>query len=115
MAERRLIAIIAAMMLVTNSAEGQDATSIDDLRLIEDYVSKRAWRPLYEYLTANPHIVANKSPLATELCTFVQDVKRGNLDVFVSPWDRFVNANRFDPACNLRAASVTRTAGQVLY
>lgn len=115
MAERRLIAIIAAMLLVANGAKGQDATSVDDLRLIEDLVTKRAWRPLYDYLTDNPHIVRQKSPLASELCSFVQDVERGNLDVFVSPFDRLLNANRFDPSCNLRSASASQSSDTPVY
>lgn len=99
MAERRLIAIITAMLLVSDSANAQEGTTIDQLRLIEDLVINRSWRPLYEYLSENPQIVAGSSPLARELCGFVTDVERGDLDVFVSPWDRFRNSNRFDDAC----------------
>lgn len=107
MAERRLMAILTALLLVANSAKGQGTTTIDDLRLIEDFVSKRAWRPLYDYLTANPHIVSGGGPLGAELCAFVQDVESGNLDVFVSPWDRLINSNRFDSSCRLTQASLS--------
>ncbi|MDD9921783.1 MAG: hypothetical protein OXQ92_05815 [Boseongicola sp.] len=106
MAERRLIAIITAMLLVPNSATAQESATIDQLRQIEEMVTNRAWRQLYDYLSANPRIVSGNGPLATELCGFVTDVERGNLDVFVSPWDRFTNSNRFDENCVIQTAAI---------
>lgn len=116
MAERRLTAIIAALLLVANGAKAvETSASINDLRVIEDYVSKKAWRPLYDFLSSNPQLLSDKGPLSSELCTFVQDVERGELDVFVSRWDRLLNANRFDPTCNLRTASKRTPRGGTIY
>ena len=79
MANRRILAIVTALVLMGTSASSQQAASIAELRQIELLVSNQRWVELYNLVLRTPRLVQGTDPLANELRNFMRQVSLGRV------------------------------------
>lgn len=83
MPEPRLLAIITALLLIAGAPARADY-DIAQLQQIESYILQKDCAALWQYLVANPGIMAGNDALARELQIFVAATERGQLDCFAA-------------------------------
>lgn len=82
MSERRLLAVITAMLLVGSPAQSQQAASLEDLYELEELIVGKDCLALFSFVLARPYLLEGEDVLATELGLFVDDVQQGNVNCF---------------------------------
>jgi len=107
MPEPRLMAIITALMMMAGTTPARAAYDIGQLQQIEKYIVSKDCGALWQYLVANPEIMAGGDALARELRVFVTATERGQIGCFgarpepalvpQTPVVNFVTANRIEP------------------
>lgn len=79
MANRRILAIVTALVMLGSSASAQQTASIAELRQIEFLVSNEKWAELYNLVLANPRLTQGDDPLSLELRNFLRQVSLGRI------------------------------------
>jgi hypothetical protein len=79
MANRKILAIITALVMLGGPASSQQAASISELRQIEQLVAKQRWAELYNLIMAKPALTQGNDPLSLELRDFVRQVSLGRV------------------------------------
>ena len=79
MANRKILAIITALVMVGTSASSQQTTSIGELRYIEELVSTERWAELYSLILRYPRLTQGTDPLSLELRDFMRQVSLGRV------------------------------------
>jgi hypothetical protein len=82
----RLIAVVTALMLLSGAGAARAEYSLAQLQVIESLISSQNWQALYEFIQANPAILAGDDPLVRELRAFLEAYQRGE-DFDFSPFD----------------------------
>lgn len=82
MPDPRLVAVITALLMLAGTAPVRAAYDLAQLQQIEDMILRKDSAALWEYLVANPSIMAGDDALALELRLFVAATERGALNFF---------------------------------
>jgi len=92
MANKKLVAVVAALMLSLGSGASQAAYTEGQLIEIERLVQGERWSDLQDYIDANPDLLVGENPLSGELRRFTSSVRISNIIAEVSasiPLSRF--------------------------
>ncbi len=84
MPEPRLMAVITALVMLAGTQAARAAYDVEELRQIETLILSKDCGALWEYLVANPAIMAGDDALARELRVFVAATERGQLNCFAA-------------------------------
>ena len=82
--DRKLVAVVTAMMLVAPPARSQDQYSLSELLTLDGLIGAQDCGGLWSHLQGNPALMAGNDPLARELRTFAESVQRGALNCFAA-------------------------------
>ncbi|WP_171102345.1 hypothetical protein [Ruegeria sp. HKCCD7255] len=80
MTDRRLSGIVTALLLLSAASGVRAEITIDQLLIIDQYLSSNDTQSLYAYLQRNPQIMAGNDELSIELRNFYQAASAGSLD-----------------------------------
>lgn len=82
MPDPKLVAIVTALLLVSGASSVRAEYNLEQLHRIEGYILQKDCAALWQYLVANPSIMAGNDALSRELRLFVEATQRGSLDCF---------------------------------
>lgn len=84
MPEPRLMAVITALLMLAGTSPARADYEVEQLRQIERLILAKDCGALWQYLVANPSIMAGDDALARELRVFVAATERGQLNCFAA-------------------------------
>jgi hypothetical protein len=79
MANRKLVAIITALMLTVGGQGAQAAYTLSHLAQMEQFILNGQWERLRAFLTANPNLLEGDSALAAQLRRFLLGTAGGTI------------------------------------